>query len=179
VGGHCIGVDPYYLAFKAESLGYHPDVILAGRRVNDSMGKFIAEKTVKLLIQSERAVKGAKVLILGWTFKENVPDVRNTRVIDIVTELRSYGVNCLPVDPHADPDEVRHEYGVELSESAEAGAPYAAVILAVKHRCLIADYPLEVLRRLGGDQAPVLIDVKGFFSPEQLVGWGSGRYWRL
>jgi UDP-N-acetyl-D-galactosamine dehydrogenase len=100
-------------------------------------------------------------------------------VIDIVTELRSYGVNCLPVDPHADPDEVRHEYGVELSDSAEAGAPYAAVILAVKHRCLIADYPLEVLRRLGGDQAPVLIDVKGFFSPEQLVGWGSGRYWRL
>ena len=119
------------------------------------------------------------MLILGWTFKENVPDVRNTRVVDIVTELCSYGVNCLPVDPHADPDEVRHEYGVELSDSAEAGAPYAAVILAVKHRCLIEDYPLEVLRRLGGERPPVLIDVKGFFSPEQLVGWGSGRYWRL
>ena len=179
VGGHCIGVDPYYLAFKAESLGYHPDVILAGRRVNDSMGKFIAEKTVKLLIQSERAVKGAKVLILGWTFKENVPDVRNTRVVDIVTELRSYGVNCLPVDPHADPDEVRHEYGVELSDSAEAGAPYAAVILAVKHRCLIEDYPLEVLRRLGGERPPVLIDVKGFFSAEQAEEWGASGYWRL
>ncbi len=179
VGGHCIGVDPYYLAFKAESLGYHPDVILAGRRVNDSMGKFIAEKTVKLLIQSERPVKGAKVLVLGWTFKENVPDVRNTRVIDIVTELDSYGVRCLPVDPHADPSEVLHEYGVTLSDTAEAGAPYDAIILAVKHRSLVEGYPLDVLRRLGGDEPPVLIDVKGFFSPEQVAGWGAGRYWRL
>ena len=179
VGGHCIGVDPYYLAFKAESLGYHPDVILAGRRVNDSMGKFIAEKTVKLLIQSERPVKGAKVLVLGWTFKENVPDVRNTRVIDIVAELDSYGVRCLPVDPHADPAEVLHEYGVTLSDAAEAGAPYDAIILAVKHRSLVEGYPLDVLRRLGGDEPPVLIDVKGFFSPEQVTGWGAGRYWRL
>ncbi len=184
VGGHCIGVDPYYLAFKAESLGYHPDVILAGRRVNDSMGKFIAEKTVKLLIQSERPVKGAKVLILGWTFKENVPDVRNTRVIDILSELRSYGVRCLPFDPHAGPEEVRHEYGIDLLESAESvktSGPYDAIILAVKHRRLAEAYPLDELRRLGGDQLPVLIDVKGFFGPEPLAaaGWDSARYWRL
>jgi UDP-N-acetyl-D-galactosamine dehydrogenase len=181
VGGHCIGVDPYYLAFKAESLGYHPDVILAGRRVNDSMGKFIAEKTVKLLIQAGRAVKGAKVLILGWTFKENVPDVRNTRVIDILTELRSYGVRCLPVDPHADPEEVRHEYGVELAASAGAEAPYDAIVLAVKHRRLVEAHPLEVLRQLGGAEVPVLIDVKGFFDPVHVAeaGWGTDRYWRL
>ena len=181
VGGHCIGVDPYYLAFKAESLGYHPDVILAGRRVNDSMGKFIAEKTVKLLIRSGRAVKGARVLILGWTFKENVPDVRNTRVIDILSELQSYGVQCLPVDPHADPAEVRHEYGVDLLGSAESETPYDAIILAVKHRCFAESCPLETLRRWGGDDAPVLIDVKGFFAPAQVAeaGWPADRYWRL
>ncbi|MBM3851507.1 MAG: nucleotide sugar dehydrogenase, partial [Verrucomicrobia bacterium] len=179
VGGHCIGVDPYYLAFKAESLGYHPDVILAGRRVNDSMGKFIAEKTVKLLIQDGRPVKGAKVLILGWTFKENVPDVRNTRVIDILTELRSYGVQCLPLDPHANPAEVRHEYGVELLTDSAAEAPYEAIILAVKHRTLFEAFPLEVLRRLGGDRPPVLIDVKGFLAWDPPSDWGEGRYWRL
>ena len=179
VGGHCIGVDPYYLAFKAESLGYHPDVILAGRRVNDSMGKFIAEKTVKLLIHDGRPVKGSKVLILGWTFKENVPDVRNTRVVDILTELRSYGVQCLPLDPHAEPAEVRHEYGVELLTDAAAEAPYEAIILAVKHRTLVEAFPLEVLRRLGGERPPVLIDVKGFLASDPPSEWGEGRYWRL
>jgi UDP-N-acetyl-D-galactosamine dehydrogenase len=179
VGGHCIGVDPYYLAFKAESLGYHPDVILAGRRVNDSMGKFIAEKTVKLLIHDGRPVKGSKVLILGWTFKENVPDVRNTRVVDILTELRSYGVQCLPLDPHADPAEVRHEYGVELLTDAAAEGPYEAIILAVKHRTLVEAFPLEVLRRLGGERPPVLIDVKGFLASDPPSDWGKGRYWRL
>ena len=117
VGGHCIGVDPYYLTFKAESLGYHPQVILAGRRINDGMGKFIAEKTVKLLIANDRPVKRAQVLILGWTFKEDVPDIRNTRVIDIYRELQSYGVDVSCYDPEADLAEVKHEYGIELLDT--------------------------------------------------------------
>ncbi|MFM7804437.1 MAG: UDP binding domain-containing protein, partial [Verrucomicrobiota bacterium] len=116
---------------------------------------------------------------LGWTFKENVPDVRNTRVIDILKELQSYGVDCLPFDPHADPEEVRHEYGVDLLTDAEAEAPYEAVILAVKHRNLVDSFPVEELRRLGGDRPPVLIDVKGFLAPEPPADWGEGRYWRL
>ena len=164
VGGHCIGVDPYYLTFKAESLGYHPQVILAGRRINDGMGKFIAEKTVKLLIANDRPVKKAKVLILGWTFKENVPDIRNTRVIDIYRELAAYGIRPLAHDPEADNAAVEHEYGLRLIEDVAAHGPYDAVITAVKHRRLVDEYPLEKIRELGGPRSPVLIDVKEFFS---------------
>jgi UDP-N-acetyl-D-galactosamine dehydrogenase len=164
VGGHCIGVDPYYLTFKAESLGYHPQVILAGRRINDHMGKVVAERTVKKLIEADRPLKGAKVLILGWTFKENVPDIRNTRVIDIHRELSAYGVRPLAYDPEADHAQVEHEYGLRLIEDVAAHAPYDAVITAVKHRRLADDYSLEAIRALGGGRAPVLIDVKGFFS---------------
>ncbi len=116
VGGHCIGIDPYYLTYKAESIGYHPQVILAGRRINDGMGKYVAEMTIKKLIQADKPVKGCRVLVLGLTFKENVPDIRNTRVIDIIEELRSYGVEPLVCDPMADPAETRHEYGLELVE---------------------------------------------------------------
>jgi UDP-N-acetyl-D-glucosamine/UDP-N-acetyl-D-galactosamine dehydrogenase len=163
VGGHCIGVDPYYLTFKAESFGYHPEVILAGRRINDNMGKIIAERTVKALIATDRPVRGAKILILGWTFKENVPDIRNTRVVDIHHELTAYGVTALAFDPHADAADVEHEYGIKLIESVDQHAPYDAVIAAVKHSELVAEYTLDRIRMLGGRCAPVLIDVKGFF----------------
>jgi UDP-N-acetyl-D-galactosamine dehydrogenase len=178
VGGHCIGVDPYYLTFKAESLGYHPEVILAGRRINDSMGKFIAEKTVKCLIASERPVKGARVLILGWTFKENVPDIRNTRIIDIHTELESYGIRSLPFDPHVDNAEVEHEYGFQLIENVDENGPYDAVILAVKHRRLIAEFTLKRLEGLGNGRHPIIIDVKGFFKPAEYREAGF-EYWQL
>jgi len=133
VGGHCIGVDPYYLTHKADQLGYHPQVILAGRRINDGMGKFIAEQTVKHMIRSGSQVKGAHVNVLGLTFKENVPDIRNTRVIDVVHELRSYGVEVPVHDPVPDPAEARHEYDLEL-EPWEALPRAEAVVLAVAHR---------------------------------------------
>lgn len=171
VGGHCIGVDPFYLTFKAESLGYHPQVILAGRRINDGMGKFIVEKTVKLLIANDLPVKGAKVLILGWTFKEDLPDIRNTRVIDIYQELRAYGIDVACFDPVADIDEVRHEYGIDLL--TEPGVGYDAVILAVKHRILVERYPVEKLRKLNPARPPLLIDVKGFLTAADVgtQGW--------
>jgi len=177
VGGHCIGVDPYYLTYKAESLGYHPQVIHAGRRINDGMGKFIAEKTVKLLISSSRTVKGAKILILGWTFKENVPDVRNTRVVDIYRELESYGAKPIAFDPNADAKEVRHEYGIDLLKEVGSG-PYDAVVLAVRHRELVANYTLDALRELGGNSAPVIVDVKGFF-PDAVLKASGMATWQL
>lgn len=166
VGGHCIGVDPYYLTFKAESLGYHPQVILSGRRINDNMGKVIAEQAVKKLIALDRPVRNAKVLILGWTFKENVPDIRNTRVIDIYNELKAYGVEPVAFDPEADSGEVKHEYGLDLIPNVEG--PYAAIVLAVKHDKLLTEYTLPKLLSLGGDQPPVLVDVKGFFKKSDM-----------
>lgn len=131
VGGHCIGVDPYYLAHKAQSVGYHPQVILSGRRVNDSMGMFVANKVVKLMIGNGLAVHGSKALVLGVTFKENCPDIRNTRVVDIVSELQQFGIEVDVYDPWADAHEVREEYGISLAESP--GTDYHAVILAVAH----------------------------------------------
>jgi UDP-N-acetyl-D-galactosamine dehydrogenase len=178
VGGHCIGVDPYYLTFKAQSLGYHPEVILAGRRINDSMGKLIAEKTVKQLIATDRPVKGARVLILGWTFKENVRDIRNTRIIDIHHELASYGILSLPFDPHADNDDVESEYGLRLIEDVDAHGPYDAIILAVRHRILLAEFTLDRLRGLGRGRPPGIIDVKGFFRASEYEAAGID-YWQL
>ena len=178
VGGHCIGVDPYYLTFKAESLGYHPQVILAGRRINDGMGKRIAEQTIKKLIAADRPVKHANVLLLGWTFKENVPDVRNTRVIDIHRELTAYGLEPKAFDPHANPDEVRHEYGVDLITDVDAHGPYDAVILAVKHRDLASTYTLEKLKSIGNGRPPVLIDVKGYFRRPEAEAAGF-VFWQL
>jgi len=133
VGGHCIGVDPYYLTHKADRLGYHPQVILAGRRINDGMGKFVAEQTVKQLIQAGLPVKGAHVIVLGLTFKEDVPDIRNSRVIDVVHELATYGIQVHVHDPVADPSEARHEYDVQL-ESWEALPRSRAIVAAVAHR---------------------------------------------
>lgn len=141
VGGHCIGVDPFYLAQKAQEYGYHPEIILAGRRINDSMGKYVATEVIKLLIKKGTPVKGAKILMLGITFKENCPDIRNTKAIDIYHELREYDVEVDVYDPWADPDEVKHEYGIKTSSEypeegsrsiAEGG--YAAIVLAVAHQ---------------------------------------------
>lgn len=133
VGGHCISVDPYYLAHKAEQLGYHPDVILSGRRVNDSIAKFIASKVVKLLIAKGGIIKDSEALILGVTFKENCPDVRNTKVVDIYTELKDYGVNVDIYDPWANKDEMRHEYGINILNTLIEGKKYDSLIIAVSH----------------------------------------------
>ncbi|MDH6250687.1 UDP-N-acetyl-D-galactosamine dehydrogenase [Chryseobacterium sp. H1D6B] len=134
VGGHCISVDPYYLAHKAEQLGYHPDVILSGRRVNDSIAKFIASKVVKLLISKGGIIKNSKALILGVTFKENCPDVRNTKVVDIYKELMDYGINVDIYDPWASKEEVKHEYGVEILNRLEENKKYDSIIIAVAHK---------------------------------------------
>ena len=132
VGGHCIGVDPYYLTYKAEEMGYHSQIILAGRKINDNMGKYVAENTVKLMIKANKQIKGAKVAILGLTFKENCPDVRNTKVIDIINELKEYGINTVIHDPQADKKEVSDVYGIELKETEDI-KDVDAVILAVPH----------------------------------------------
>jgi UDP-N-acetyl-D-galactosamine dehydrogenase len=133
VGGHCIGVDPYYLAHKAQSLGYHPQVILSGRRVNDNMGSFVADKVVKLMIQKDHKIKGARVLIMGITFKENCPDFRNTRVVDIYQELISFGLNVDVYDPWADQVEVKSVYDIDILHSVDVSILYDAVVIAVAH----------------------------------------------
>lgn len=132
VGGHCIGVDPYYLAYKAESLGYYPQVILSGRRVNDTMGIFVANKLIKLLIKKGHKIEGSRVLILGITFKENCPDIRNTRVVDVYKELKDFGMEVDVYDPWASSDQVMHEYGITMIE--KPGSKYEAVVLAVAHQ---------------------------------------------
>lgn len=136
VGGHCIGVDPYYLAQKAQSVGYHPEIILAGRRLNDGMGAFVANEVVKLMLKKDIKVKDAEILVLGFTFKENCPDVRNTKVVDIVNELREYHTHVTVYDPWAESNEVKHEYGLETVKEFNkiAGKKYDAIILAVAHR---------------------------------------------
>lgn len=173
VGGHCIGVDPYYLTFKAQALGHHPEVILAGRRINDNMGKFIAEKTVKQLIKSGKTVRDAKVLILGLTFKENISDIRNTKVVDIINELKEFSINVSVYDPRAYRDEVMHEYGLELIIDINEKRPYDAVVIAVKHKEFL-DLGFENIKSLMKD--PILIDVKGLFSDVTNKGC---LYWSL
>ncbi|BCR05264.1 UDP-N-acetyl-D-galactosamine dehydrogenase [Desulfuromonas versatilis] len=178
VGGHCIGVDPYYLTHKAEAIGYNPQVILAGRRINDGMGKYVAEMTVKKLIQSGKAVKGCRILVLGLTFKENIPDIRNSKVVDILAELQEYGVEALVHDPFADAEEARHEYGVELTGLDGIGK-VDCVILAVSHEAfkkLDAAWLQEVCAN--GNGAGVVIDVKSFFDKGAVEGQGM-VYWRL
>lgn len=179
VGGHCIGVDPYYLTYKAQELGYHPQVILAGRRINDDMGKYIAEQTVKHLILADKTVKNARVLVLGITFKENVSDIRNSRVIDVIHELQDYGVGVTIVDPHADPEEVRQEYGVELAEYSRK-EKYDAIVIAVGHQKFRESMTLENLKQhLNSDSKPgVLIDVKWLFDKKKVTEAGL-IYWRL
>ncbi|MBI5256416.1 MAG: nucleotide sugar dehydrogenase [Burkholderiales bacterium] len=175
VGGHCIGVDPYYLTHKAEMLGYHPQVILAGRRINDSMGKFIAEQTIKHMIASGSYIKGAKVNVLGLTFKENCGDLRNSKVIDIIHELKSYGVEVFVTDPLAENEEAQHEYGVSLTPFEDL--PRAdAIVAAVSHREFLWLGLEDISRKLvkGG----AFIDVKACFD-EQLIRSAGYRLWRL
>jgi UDP-N-acetyl-D-glucosamine/UDP-N-acetyl-D-galactosamine dehydrogenase len=175
VGGHCIGVDPYYLTHKADMLGYHPQVILAGRRINDGMGKFVAEQTIKHMIRAGSHVRGSKVNVLGLTFKEDCPDLRNSRVIDVIKELQTYGVEVCVHDPVSSSEEARHEYGLDLIEWDDL--PKAeAIIVAVAHKQYmqrpVADYLAKV--RASG----VFIDVKSRFSRDQLREAGL-HAWRL
>ena len=175
VGGHCIGVDPYYLTYKSEELGYIPQVILAGRRINDTMGRFIAEKTVKLLCQKGLPVTNAKVGILGATFKENVPDLRNSRVPDIVAELKDYGITPVVVDDLADPEEAREEYGLTLNEE-NALTDLDALVIAVPHEIYLRQGTASWTGRLkttGG----VFVDVKSKFDPEEVRD--PHIYWSL
>ncbi len=165
VGGHCIGVDPYYLAQKAQEVGYHPEIILAGRRLNDQMGKYVATETIKLMIRKDIQVKGSSILVLGFTFKENCPDVRNTKVIDIIRELESYHVNFLVVDPWAKPSDVRKEYQIEISQSIPEHK-FDAIILAVGHN----EFTDIDIRNMLKDNS-VLYDVKGLL-PKGLIDGG-------
>lgn len=175
VGGHCIGVDPYYLTHKADMLGYHPQVILAGRRINDGMGKFIAEQTIKHMIASGSYVKGAKVNVLGLTFKENCGDLRNSRVIDVIHELQSYGVEVFVTDAMADAEEAMHEYGVKLLPWDDL--PRAdAIVAAVAHQAYTGLSMEDIARKVvkGG----AFIDVKAIFDPKAVQAAGL-RLWRL
>jgi UDP-N-acetyl-D-galactosamine dehydrogenase len=175
VGGHCIGVDPYYLTHKAEKIGYIPQVILAGRRINDGMGKFIAQRTVKEMIHAGHNVLGARVIVLGLTFKEDCPDLRNSKVIDIIRELQDYGIEIQVHDPLADATEASHEYGVTLVPF-EALQPAVAVVVAVAHK-EFREMGLGQLQKLMTSH-PTLIDVKCIFSRDEVLQAGI-RLWRL
>ena len=164
VGGHCIGVDPYYLAQRAQQFGYHPEIILAGRRMNDGMGKHVAAEVVKLMVQRDIKIKGSKVLVLGITFKENCPDVRNTKAVDVVSNLKSYGINVDVFDPWASPEEVMHEYGLKTTKKPE-GNDYDGLVLAVAHK-EFANYPFNSLLKDNG----VLYDVKGYLEKSLVNG---------
>ncbi|GFO63850.1 nucleotide sugar dehydrogenase [Geomonas paludis] len=175
VGGHCIGVDPYYLTHKAEKLGYIPQVILAGRRINDGMGKFIAQRTVKEMIRAGHNVRGVRITVLGLTFKEDCPDLRNSKVIDIIHELQDYGVEVQVSDPLADPDEAQHEYGVTLTPSDKLQVA-EAVVIAVAHKEYRSLTPAQLTGMM--KDSPLVIDVKGVFNPVQMAEHGI-RLWRL
>ena len=176
VGGHCIGVDPYYLTFKAESVGYHPEMILAGRRINDGMGKYVAERTVKLMIQEGKQINHTRVGVLGITFKEDVPDLRNTRVVDIVDELADYGIEVLVHDPLADPGEAKTYYGVDLTPLEQLEG-VDALVVAVAHQPY-REMGLEKLAALCSGSRPLVVDVKSNFDPEDAAEKGI-TYWRL
>jgi UDP-N-acetyl-D-galactosamine dehydrogenase len=176
VGGHCIGVDPYYLTHKAEMLGYHPQVILAGRRINDSMAAYVAQQTVKQMIQAGSCIKGAKVIVLGLTFKENCPDLRNSKVADVVRELQDYGCEVAVHDPIAQANEAEHEYGIALVAWDTLPAEVDAIVAAVSHREYV-DVPLAgILSRLkpGG----VFVDVKSAYDAAAIRAAGAAL-WRL
>lgn len=179
VGGHCIGVDPYYFIYQAERLGYHSQIIAAGRKINDSMGKFVAETTIKQIIKANKKVKEAKVCIFGFTFKENCPDTRNSKVIDIITELREYGINPIVVDPQADRAELMHEYGIEVTDMKDV-SDLDTIIIAVAHREFAAMSMDEISSFFTNESndSKVIIDVKAMLNPAEVEGLGY-RYWRL
>ena len=176
VGGHCIGVDPYYLTYKAEELGYHSQIILAGRRINDDMGKYVAENVVKNLIKSDKAVKNARVAILGFTFKENCPDTRNTKIIDIVNELKEYGIEPVIADPVADAAEAKRLYNVEFVD-IDSIKDMDAVVLAVAHE-KFSSFTMEEVDKLLGSGRKILIDIKGLLNRKEYENAGY-CYWRL
>ncbi len=163
VGGHCIGVDPYYLAQKAQEFGYHPEIILAGRRMNDSMGQYVASEAVKQMLRKDIKVNGSDVLILGFTFKENCPDVRNTKVVDVVKNLEDYGINVSIYDPWANPDEVMHEYGLETSTKLPF-KKYEAVVLAVSHK----EFETLNIKNLLSEKG-IIYDVKGILDRDNFI----------
>ncbi|MDO9243817.1 MAG: nucleotide sugar dehydrogenase [Rhodocyclaceae bacterium] len=176
VGGHCIGVDPYYLTHKAEMLGYHPQVILAGRRINDGMAAYVAQQTVKNMIHNGCSVKGAKVVVLGLTFKENCPDLRNSKVADLVKELQSFGCVVAVHDPLGEPAEAAHEYGIDLVKWNALPAQADALVAAVSHK----EYLAMSLKKLTGKLKPggVFVDVKSAYDPQAVTKAGF-RLWRL
>lgn len=179
VGGHCIGVDPYYLTYKAEQLGYHSQIILSGRRINDDMGKYVVENLIKNLIKADVPVKDAKVAILGFTFKENCPDTRNTRVIDIVNELKEYGLTPVIADPEADAEEAKHEYGIVL-DSIEDIKGMDAIVVAVGHDQFLkfTREDFEKMFKDGSNESKVLLDIKGILDRKEYEAAGY-KYWRL
>lgn len=179
VGGHCIGVDPYYLTYKAEMMGYHSQIILSGRRINDDMGKYVAEQLVKKLITSNKSVQGAKVGILGFTFKENCPDTRNTKIIDIVRELNEYGIHPLIADPKADSEEAERLYGVKFCDVADI-RECDAVVLAVAHDEFVklSQQQLDAMFTPDPEAKKILIDVKGILDRKKCEAAGY-LYWRL
>ena len=179
VGGHCIGVDPYYLTYKAEQMGYHSQIILSGRRINDDMGKYVAESTVKKMIQADLSIKNAKVAILGFTFKENCPDTRNTKIIDIYNELKEYGITALVADPAADAEEAKYLYGMDFVDMNTI-SDCDVVILAVAHeefKTLTQD-DFQRMFKSGENTAKVLVDIKGILSRKEYEAAGYA-YWRL
>lgn len=176
VGGHCIGVDPYYLTYKAEMMGYHSQIILSGRRINDDMGKYCAENCVKNLIAADKSVKNAKVAILGFTFKENCPDIRNTKIIDIVHELQEYGIAPVITDPEADADEAKRLYNVEFVDMDTINN-MDAVILAVAH-AEFNGLTMERIDKFFGKGKKVILDIKGLLDRKEYENAGY-KYWRL
>ncbi len=176
VGGHCIGVDPYYLTHKADMLGYHPQVILAGRRINDSMAAYVAQQTVKKIIQTGGAVKGSKVIVLGLTFKENCPDLRNSKVADVVKELHEFGCEVSVHDPLATPEEAMHEYGIVLTEWSALPKQADAIVAAVSHTEYSSQPVTQLLAKLkpGG----VFIDIKSAY-PQEVIEAAGYKLWRL
>jgi UDP-N-acetyl-D-galactosamine dehydrogenase len=168
VGGHCIGVDPYYLIQKAQSAGYHPDILLACRRINDAMGQHVAAEVIKLMIRRGRAIARAKVLVLGFTFKEDCPDLRNTRVVDLIKELREFDAAVDVYDPWANAKEALHEYGIELLAEEPSGSTYDAVVIAVGHR-QFREMGIGGLRGMAGEEA-ILYDIKGLYPKNEMDG---------
>ena len=175
VGGHCIPEDPYYLAYKAREIGFHPQLILAGRRINDYTPIFVAQKVVKLLIKAGKVVQNSKILVMGITFKENVPDVRNSKVVDLIKELEDYGIRVSVHDPIADPEEVRRYYGIDLIKDLKENAPYDGIVVAVKHKEFLNLKP-EHFKELVGEN-PVFVDIKAIYPKEEFSK--SFLYWRL
>ncbi|MEI3598521.1 MULTISPECIES: nucleotide sugar dehydrogenase [unclassified Oceanobacillus] len=177
VGGHCIGVDPYYFTYRAEQLGYHSQIILSGRKVNDDMGQFIGNSVIKQMIKAKQDIDGAQVAILGLAFKENVADVRNSKVIDVIEELREYGIDPIVYDPHADPEEVYNVFNVRLSDK-EGIKNVDCIVLAVPHKEILEDFTLEELDKLYRNDKKVFIDIKSVLDRKECEAKGF-QYWSL